>query len=64
MIIMQADVHNLYLHQANQFDYQPGYILVYGLEVTHMLNRVQAVRRFAQCLDHAEENEPIYGELT
>lgn len=66
MILMQASTHDLYLHQARQFDQNPGYVLLYGLEVTWYQDRRAAVRRFAQCLDHAEECEtglcPIYGD--
>jgi len=64
MILMQAPTHNLYLHTARQFDQKPGYVLIYGLEVTRPATRADAVKRFAQCLDHAEECEtgtrPVY----
>ena len=65
MILLQAPIHDIYLHTSRQFDHKPGYIVLYGLEVTRCATRAEAVRKFAQCLDHAEECEtgdrPIFG---
>lgn len=65
MILAQANTQNIYLHQARNSKGIPEYILIYGLQTEKISSRVEAFRKFAFALDHAELCEtgyrPIYG---
>lgn len=66
MILLQAPIHNLYLHSARDNNGRPRYLIVYGLQVARWSKRLNAINAFARQLDHAEECEtghrPIFGK--
>ena len=65
MILLQMPTADIFLHQSRNYLGKPEYVLIYGLEVKKFTIRSQAIKRFAEAVDHAEEYEtgdrPIYN---